>query len=150
MNGVFLKQILDLDSWKSKSELIQSQKILKGEDSPFSKPWISFQFLKSSHTISMSKHKLSLSRFLWQTEESCKCLKCNISQRSVTLFDLIHRLKFKSKLFTYVTGFCAWRTSYNKSGEANSSGTMQRNSQSQRFDCRFRAQTLLLHSAVGD
>lgn len=110
-----------------------------------------FQFLRSSHTISMSKHELSLSHLLWQTEETCKCLKCNISQFSVTLFDLLHRLKITKTGFSRpVTGCCSWRTSYNNSREAISSGTMQRNSKSQRFDCRFRAQTLLLHTAVGD
>lgn len=154
MNGVFLKHILDLDSWISKSEWIQGQKFLRGKDSPFGKPWISFhsfQFLRSSHTISMSKHELSLSHLLWQTEETCKCLKCNISQFSVTLFDLLHRLKITKTGFSRpVTGCCSWRTSYNNSREAISSGTMQRNSKSQRFDCRFRAQTLLLHTAVGD
>lgn len=98
-----------------------------------------------------SKHELSLSHLLWQTEETCKCLKCNISQFSVTLFDLLHRLKITKTGFSRpVTGCCSWRTSYNNSREAISSGTVQRNSKSQRFDCRFREQTLLLHTAVGD
>lgn len=149
MNAVFSEtnirfEQLNIQVW------IWEQKILKGKDSVFSKPWISFPFLRSSHTISMSKHELSLSHLLWQTAESCKCLKCNISQCSVTLFDLIHRQNSKTGFSYPVSGYCAWRTSSNNSRELSSSGTMLRNSQSQRFDCRFRAQTLLLHSAAGD
>jgi len=101
MNGVFMKHILDLDSWISKSEWIQGQKILRGKDMSIQKAMDIFSFFsvfeKQSHKINVKAWAIALSLAL--TDWRKLCLKCNISQFSVTLFDLLHRLKFKNRLF---------------------------------------------------